>query len=153
MKVTSIFALALALPLTVSGLGAAAAEGGNGPSGKAESLKIRLVFQQQEVLVDMFDTPASRDFLSLLPLTLEFSDYVGTEKIATLPRRLNTKGALAPHEATGDFTYYAPWGNLAVFYKGFGRDKNLAVLGRIQSGKETLAAQSRPFTAKIEQVE
>jgi hypothetical protein len=50
-----------------------------------------------------------------LSLTLE--DYAATEKVATLERRLTTAGAPAgTPPAVGDFSYYAPWGNLAIFY-------------------------------------
>ncbi len=121
--------------------------------GAAGATKIRIVFNDQEAVVAMFDNPASRDFLSLLPLTAEFSDFAGAEKIASLPRRLETRNSPVPHDATGDFTYYAPWGNLAVFYKGFGRDSNLYVLGRIESGKEKLARMRTSFTARIERLD
>lgn len=62
------------------------------------------------------ETSAVRDFVSMLPLTLELEDYIGREKISTLPRELrygDTKGT-APEE--GDLLYYAPWGNLGFFY-------------------------------------
>ncbi len=114
---------------------------------------IRLVVGSQEVIIDMLDNPASRAFLALLPLTLEFSDYANIEKIATLPRKLNTQGSPTAQQASGDFTYYAPWGNLAVFYRGSGSDGQLYVLGRIRSGKEQLAAMHRNFTARIEKIE
>jgi hypothetical protein len=115
--------------------------------------KIRVVFEQQEAIVEIFASPASKDFMSLLPLTLEFKDYIGVEKVASLPRRLATNGSPSPREATGDFTYYAPWGNLAVFYKGFGSDSQLIVLGKIQSGKDALARMTKSFTARIEKIE
>ena len=142
--------MASALLLPISGN---SADGKDTAHGKVETSKIRMTFDQHEVIVEMFDTPASRDFLLLLPLTLEFSDYAGVEKIAYLPQRLNINGTPTPPVATGDFTYYAPWGNLAVFYKGFGRDSQLLILGRIESGKEKLAAISRNFTARIEEIE
>ena len=38
--------------------------------------------------------------------------------IAHLPRRLSTEGAPSGAEpAAGDIAYYAPWGNLAFFYR------------------------------------
>ena len=152
MNTTAILVLALVLLSPASGVGADAGSAGDSASDKFESPKIRIVFHQQEVIVEMFDNPASRDFLSVLPLTLEFSDYAEVEKITYLPRRLSTHSTPTPKNATGDFTYYAPWGNLAIFYKGFGRDGQLYVLGRIESGKEKLAAMSQTFTARIEKV-
>ncbi len=132
----------------------AASEAGAGSTTEGlHAPKIRIVFSRQEVIVKMLDNPASRDFLSLLPLTLEFSDYAGAEKIASLPRRLRTDNTPTPRDATGDFTYYAPWGNLAVFYKGSGSDGQLYVLGRIESGKEKLGTLSQNITATIEVIE
>jgi hypothetical protein len=40
----------------------------------------------------------------------------------------------------GDITYYAPWGNLAIFYRDFGYSSGLVSLGRIESGIEALSA-------------
>ena len=36
--------------------------------------------------------------------------------------------------------YYAPWGNLAIFYKDFRDSRGLIGLGRIDSGIEALSA-------------
>ncbi|AJE49227.1 cyclophilin-like fold protein [Celeribacter indicus] len=76
------------------------------------------------------DTPAGRDFAALLPLELTLSDYHGIEKIADLPRALDTTGAPASYKPeTGDITLYAPWGNLAIFYKPFSDSHGLVRLG------------------------
>jgi hypothetical protein len=142
MKIASVLALMVILLLPC---GVRADSHGAG--------KIRIVFEQQEAVVEIFASPAGRDFMSLLPLTLDFKDYAGVEKIANLPRRLVTDGSPSPREMTGDFTYYAPWGNLAVFYQGFGSDGQLIVLGRIMSGKDALARMTKGFTARIEKIE
>lgn len=111
---------------------------------------------QEEVLIDLLDNPAARSFASQLPLTLPFKDYAGAEKIATLPTRLSAKGSPAAKEfyddAPVDFTYFVPWGNLAVFHKGFGGDGQLLALGRIRKGKSLLAKQAQDFTATLELV-
>jgi hypothetical protein len=49
----------------------------------------------------------------------------------------------------GDITYYAPWGNLAIFYRDFGYSPGLVRLGRIDSGIETLAASSGEVTVTV----
>lgn len=124
----------------------------NGNSGSTPA-KIRMIFASHEVVITMFDSPASRDFLSLLPLESEFKDYAGEEKITYLPRKLDTSDSPNPSESSGDFTYYRPWGNLAVFYRGFGSSGQLTVLGRIESGKDKLASMTGNFTARIERIE
>jgi hypothetical protein len=79
------------------------------------------------------------DFLALLPLSLTLTDYASTEKVADLPKRLSTKGEPAGTSAqTGDITYYAPWGNLAIFHKPFGHANGLVKLGTLDSGVELL---------------
>jgi hypothetical protein len=35
-------------------------------------------------------------------------------------------------------TYYAPWGNLAIYYRDFGYSSGLVILGKIDSGMEAL---------------
>jgi hypothetical protein len=62
------------------------------------------------------DNPATRDFLSMLPLTLTFEDFAGREKIAYLPRDLRFAGSPPSAAGTGDVAIYTPWGNLAFFY-------------------------------------
>jgi hypothetical protein len=70
----------------------------------------------------------------MLPITLTLTDYASTEKVSDLPRRLSTEGAPEGITPTaGDITYYAPWGNLAIFYKDFGYSRGLIKLGRIEA--------------------
>jgi len=55
----------------------------------------------------------------MLPLTLPMKDFAGREKISgSLSKVLDQRGAPAGHDpSVGDITYYAPWGNLALFYR------------------------------------
>jgi hypothetical protein len=102
-------------------------------------MKIRMDVEGMPLTASLDDTEAARDFVSLLPLALTLEDYASTEKIADLPRKLSTKGAPAGTAAVaGDFSYYAPWGNLALFYKPFRYSDGLVRLGTIDSGVEAL---------------
>lgn len=83
---------------------------------------------------------AARAFARLLPLQLSLSDYAATEKVADLPAKLDTQGEPAGCKAAvGDLTYYAPWGNLALFYRPFGYASGLVHLGRIDGDLGPLA--------------
>lgn len=93
-----------------------------------------------EITATLDDNETARDFLALLPLSLTLDDYHSTEKVSDLPQRLSTVGAPEGHDpSVGDITYYAPWGNLAIFYKDFGYSRGLINLGRITSGMEHLS--------------
>ncbi len=99
------------------------------------------------------DSKAARDFASLLPLTLTLQDYNGNEKISDLPKRLSTEGAPAGSDpAIGDIAYYAPWGNLALFYRDFGYSTGLVLLGKIDGGIESLHVPG-PVEVTIERAE
>lgn len=99
------------------------------------------------------DGAAAREFLALLPLTLELEDFGQTEKISALPRQLATNGAPAGFTPQkGDLAYYAPWGNIAVFRRDFRYSENLIKLGRITDGADALNAPGR-LTAVFEREE
>jgi len=102
-------------------------------------MKIRLTSNGKSMTAMLEDNPSAQDFFSLLPLTLTLDDYASTEKISYLPRKLSTQGAPAGVDPdVGDITYYAPWGNLAIFYRDFGYASGLIRLGRIETGIATL---------------
>ena len=68
-----------------------------------------------------------------------------------MPKRLTPKGVpKGSNQLVGDVAYYAPWGNLALFYKGTATQSNgLFILGKIDSGKEILNV-SGSLKAKME---
>ena len=118
-----------------------------------ENTRIKLTVNGNEVFVRLDDNQASRDFLEMLPLTLTFEDYNNTEKIATLPSELSTEGLPSGYTPIiGDFSYYAPWGNISVFYKDFRYSDSLYKLGTIESGTEILGNLNDDFEVKIEKV-
>lgn len=116
-----------------------------------KTLKMRFVLDGEEITVTMEDNPASRDFLSMLPLTLSFEDYNGTEKISYLPRKLNAQGAPSScNPSAGSVAYYMPWGNLAIFYRDFRHSNGLVPLGKIEGGIEKLARKQGNFSISLE---
>jgi len=91
--------------------------------------------------------PMSNDFVRIR-LTVG-----GKKVIAKLRDNVSTRGAPAGFDpSVGDVTYYAPWGNLAIFYKDFGYAKGLVSLGGIESGCEDLAALDGDTTVTIERL-
>lgn len=124
--------------------------GGDSVSTKFNN-RIKMTFGNEEVIVTMYDNPTTRDFLTRLPLTLTLKDYAGTEKISYLPKKLSIKDAPAGSDpAPGDFTYYSPWGNIAIFYQDFGYADGLIILGSMEpGGAEKLARMSGDFTVTV----
>lgn len=115
-------------------------------------MKIRMTINGREAIAILDDTPVARDFAALLPLKLTLSDYASTEKVSDLPRRLKHESAPPGYDpSAGDMTYYAPWGNLAIFYRDFGYASGLVRLGTVESGAEALD-QSGALPTTIELV-
>ena len=125
MKQVLFFPFALAMALALSHAPCVADN---------SSMKMSLKVGDKVLTATLIDSATTRDFISLLPLTLTLEDYAGTEKISNLPKRLSTEGAPSGSDpSVGDITYYAPWGNLAIFYRDFGYSSGLVILGKIDS--------------------
>ena len=116
-------------------------------------IRIQIVVAGETLLATLDDTPEARDFASLLPLDLTLTDYHGIEKVADLPRPLDTSAAPEAYEPTpGDITTYAPWGNLAIFYKPFQRARGLVRLGAFDGPIDALLTDG-PTPLRVEAVE
>jgi hypothetical protein len=66
------------------------------------------------------DNPTTRSFVAMLPMTLEFSDYGGKEKVATPSGALDYTDAKGLNAQEGDLFSYMPWGNIGFFYDAKG---------------------------------
>ncbi len=129
MKTKTLSILVVMMALAVSAFGEEEA-----------TMKIKISAGDTVLTATLLDNATSRDFMSLMPMTLTLKDYAATEKVSDLPRKLSTQGAPAGHDpSVGDITLYAPWGNLAIFYNDFGYASGLVLLGRIDSGIEKLS--------------
>lgn len=98
-----------------------------------EPMKISITFGDTELIATLYDNPTSRDLVSMLPITTELEDYASNEKIFYPERKLTKEDAPAGYKpSAGDITYYAPWGDVAIFYKDFGHANGLISLGKIE---------------------
>jgi len=115
------------------------------------AMKIRITVEGEVLTATMLDTPSSRDFRSMLPLTLRLKDYAGAEKMGYPPRKLSTKQAPAGYAPfIGDIAYYSPWGNVVIFYGDAEYAEGLIKLGSIDGALEKLAGKKDGFDAVFE---
>ncbi|ORC51194.1 hypothetical protein BZK31_27765 [Pseudomonas floridensis] len=116
-------------------------------------MRIAMLAHGKTLTFTLEDNQTARDFVALLPLDVVLEDYASNEKINVLPRTLSTQGA-APGitPAAGDFAYYAPWGNIAIFHKGFKYSPGLIKLGRLESELD-LIRQPGPLNVRFEWLE
>jgi hypothetical protein len=89
----------------------------------------------------------------LLPLDINLENYASTEKISNLPESSSIDGApVGITPVVGEIAYYAPWGNLAIFYRDFQYSRGLIKLGSVKSGIEVLARRGA-HRVKIQRVD
>ncbi|WP_348665757.1 cyclophilin-like fold protein [Acinetobacter venetianus] len=102
-------------------------------------MEIQLIFEETTLSARLDDTVAARSFYDSLPLELTLTDYASTEKISDLAKALPVQSEPKGYQPkAGDITYYAPWGNLAIFYKNFGYASGLVRLGEISDDIQLL---------------
>ncbi len=117
---------------------------------ESPAMKITMNVDGTVLPITLGNSKTAQDFAALLPLTLMLDDYGKVEKISDLPKKLSTADAprgMAP--AIGDVTYYAPWGNLAIFTGDFRYSDGLVKLGRIETGIESLKKRG-PLKATLQ---
>lgn len=105
--------------------------------GTASVTKLQFDFEGIKLVAQLAETDAARELLKQLPLEIEISDFAGAEKIAYLPSKLKISAAdrsLTGKGNPGVVAYYIPWGNIAMFYKGFNYDKDLTELAVFEAG-------------------
>ena len=106
---------------------------------EAEEMKVKITLDNQVHYATLADNPSARSLFQQLPFTLPLEDYAASEKIARPQFKLNTAEAPARYRSKpGDITYYTPWGNLALFYKGSADADGLIYLGKFDGDYSAL---------------
>ena len=99
----------------------------------------------------LFDNAAAKDLAAQLPLTLTFGDLNAVEKTAPLPRKLIVEGMPTGDDPqVGDLGYWAPGGDLVVYYGDVGYWTGIMRLGEIDGDVGAFARQSGDFRAAVE---
>ncbi|WP_185934676.1 cyclophilin-like fold protein [Mycolicibacterium hodleri] len=111
----------------------------------------RIVVGDTVLTGHLFDNTAARDLAAQLPLTVTFRDLNAAEKTAPLPRKLAVDGMPAGEDPrVGDLGYWAPDGDLVVYYGDVGYWTGIMRLGEIDGGLQSIARQSGDFSATVE---
>jgi hypothetical protein len=108
---------------------------------KSARMKVTLRIKDKTITATLIDSKTTRDFVSLLPLTLTMNDLFGREKFAHLPKALSTEGKRVRTFEVGEIAYWSPGPDVAIFYRQDGDkipDPGIIVIGKLDSGAETL---------------
>jgi len=108
---------------------------------QSQIMKIRLKIEDKVITATLNDSKTTRDFISLLPLTLTMNDLFRREKFAHLPRAISEEGKRTHTYEVGQVVYWSPGPDVAIFYRNDGEkipDPGIIVIGKIDSGDAAL---------------
>ena len=115
-------------------------------------MNIQITIDDQTFRAKLQDSPAARDLIAQLPLTVVMTDHGGVEKTGPLPGPLSLEGQ--PEGAdpdVGDVGYYAPGNDLVLYYGDQSYYPGIVVLGRMDGdAAERIADMDGSVTAHVE---
>ena len=100
---------------------------------KEAVMKISVKANGKTTVFELNNSPAAKELYSQLPLSIRVEDYSDNEKIFYPPKKLNTADTPTANARAGTLAYYAPWGDVVMFYKDFGSASGLFELGCLGS--------------------
>lgn len=100
-------------------------------------MKIQVSDAQNIIVYELNDSKAAKGLWAQLPLTLEVENFSTNEKVFYPPNQLSIDAPLADAQK-GTLCYYAPWGDVVMFYDNFGKGSSLYELGKAISGKSEI---------------
>lgn len=112
------------------------------PPEKGEKMQIIVRADGSMTVFALNDSPAAKALYDQLPLSIDVENYGRNEKIFYPPKQLPTADAPPADARAGTLAYYAPWGNVVMFYADFGTARGLYALGHAVSGAERIKEMS-----------
>ena len=106
------------------------------------AMKINVKANGKLVVFELNNSQAARDFYAQLPLRIKVENYGSEEKIFYPPKKLRTADTPSADAQAGTLAYYAPWGDVVMFYVRVGSAAGLYELGRAISGSEHIQGLS-----------
>lgn len=108
--------------------------------------QISVQFGDSVVIYELNNGTAAASLYEQLPLTVEVEDYSNNEKIFYPPQELDTGDSPTAQAGAGTLAYYAPWGDVVMFYDNYNQNPSLYELGQAVSGAELVSEMSGTIT-------
>lgn len=101
-------------------------------------MQIKVRNERLEIVYELNGSAAAETLYQQLPLTTKVKNFGSNEKIFYPDRSLPLERTPMADAENGTLAYYAPWGNVVIFYGYFGKGNGLYSLGEAVSGKENI---------------
>lgn len=120
--------------------------GGVQKAEKEAMMQIVVKSTDREVVFQLNESKAARDFYGQLPLTVKVKPFSTNEIIFYPPKALRVDNTPHSNGKTGSLSYYEPWGNVVMFYAPCHPNASLYELGSVVSGVENISKLSGEVT-------
>ena len=112
---------------------------------------IRVSDENNMIIFELNDSEAANDLYNQLPLTIEVENFSSNEKIFYPPNELDINNTPQAEGGIGTLAYYAPWGDVVMFYDNFNSSSGLYELGEATEGVDLIRNLTGQIT--IERIE
>ena len=102
------------------------------------TMRVRVTANGKTTIFKLNTSQAAKDLYAQLPLSIKVENYSNNEKIFYPPNKLNTNNTPQADAKVGTLAYYAPWGDVVMFYGDFGSAPGLYELGHAVSGSNLI---------------
>lgn len=103
---------------------------------------IKVMANGHSIIFVLNDSQGAKALYEQLPLDVKVEKFGHNEKIFYPPKKLSIAQTPLADAKAGTLAYYAPWGDVVMFYKAFGTAKGLYGLGAAVSGAEHIETLS-----------
>lgn len=106
-----------------------------------ETMQILVRSVDYAVIYELDHSQAAQELYKQLPLSLTVENFSTNEKVFYPPKKLDISDVPLADAAQGAgvLAYYAPWGDVVMFYDDFSSNSSLYALGEAVSGQESIA--------------
>ena len=110
---------------------------------KETTMQMSVSANGNTIIYELNDSKAAKDLYEQLPLSIKAEPYAKNEIIFYPTSALDVSDTqLASGGGAGTIAYYAPWGDVVLFYDSFGSASGLYELGQVVSGSEYIKSMS-----------
>ena len=120
----------------------------NKDESEEEAMRISVKSADYEIIYELNNSQAAKELYAQLPLTVETAPFSNNE-ITFYPKKLNTDNAPLSDGEAGSLSYYAPWGDVVMFYAPCQPNSNLYELGTVISGGPDIEKITGSITVSV----
>lgn len=126
----------------------AASDHQNDEIDREEIMRISVKSREYEIIYELNDSLAASQLYTQLPLTVEVEPFSNNE-MTFYPEALSVEDMPLSDGKPGSLSYYAPWGDVVMFYAPCTPNSSLYELGTEVSGAEHIANLSGTITVSV----